>query len=123
MALVILDHEVEPFDKRRVRCVVCGKQEATLKALFKSKPETGSFCAYCVLYSGMTQWGYDNRDEILHVGRAAQELATKHNKTIPALDRRGRLQPEDASRFMLGVIFTTKMLERFPRMPPTEEPS
>lgn len=123
MALVILDREVEPLDKRRVRCAVCGKQEATLTAILKGRPESGSFCAYCVLYSGRTQWGYDNRDEILHVGRAAQEFAAKHRKNIPNLDQRGRLQPVDASLFMMGVLFTTKMLERFPRMPPTEEPS
>jgi hypothetical protein len=122
MALVILDDEVVPLERRGETCV-CGAR-ATLKAYLKDRPETGHFCAHCVLYSGRTQWGYDNRAEILDVGRAAQEMAGKHGKPMPAVDERGRLLPEDANRFMLGVVFTTKMLSRIARvMPPQEKPS
>jgi len=113
MTLVILDGEVTPLAKRGMRCSSCKEQQATLWASLRDGDGSGAFCAHCVLYSGKTQWGHDNRDEILDIGRAAQELAGKHGKPMPVIDERGRLFPEDANRFMLGVIFTEKMLGRF----------
>lgn len=122
MALVIVDKEVKPLDQRGIWCVSCKAQKATLEADLKDRPESGYFCAHCVLYSGWTRWGNENRDEILHVGRAAQEMAGKHGKSMPQVDERGRLMPEDATRFMIGVIFTMKMLNRVVHVvPPPEE--
>ena len=118
MALVIIDKEVKALNKRGIWCVSCKERKAVLEADLKDRPESGYFCAHCVLYSGWTRWGYENRDEILHVGRAAQEMAAKHNKSMPHVDERGRLMPDDANRFMMGVLFTTKMLNRVVHVAP-----
>ena len=121
MALVITNDEVKALDKRGVICSACNKRQATIEADLKDRPESGYFCAYCLLYSGFTKWGHDNRDEILHIGRAAQEMAAKHGKPIPEVDERGRLSPNDANRFMIGVIFTMKMLNRVVHVSPSSE--
>ena len=69
-------------------------------------------CAWCILYSGKCQWGIDRKHEILDIGRAAQEHAVKHNKTLPIIDDRGRLSFGDAEKFLLGVMFTSKLLQK-----------
>lgn len=108
-------------------CAVCEKRRAMWIAVAQTPPtEDGlsirkmdgkvSMCAWCILYSGYCQWGHEERDEILHVGRAAQEHAAKSNKPLPALDERGRLVPEDAERFLLGVAFTSKLLTKVGKM-------
>ena len=71
--------------------------------------EVANVCAHCLMYSGKTKWGIDNREEMLEVGRAAQEQAAKFNKSIQ-LDERGRLHPNDAEKFMLGVSFTSRVV-------------
>jgi len=72
--------------------------------------EEAHLCAHCLMYSGKTEWGYDNREELLHVGRAAQEQAAKHSKPLPMIDERGKLHPADAEKFIMGVSFTSRMV-------------
>lgn len=124
--LVFTDDEIEVnrADGSPQTCVVCERRRAMWNAVVQTIPderdgiflrktdEKSPMCGWCVLYSLYCQWGYENREEILHVGRAAQEHAAKSNKTVPALDERGRLVPEDAERFMLGVAFTSKMIRQ-----------
>lgn len=108
-------------------CAVCEKRRAMWFGVAQTPPtEEGlsirkldgkvPICGWCIMYSGYCQWGHEERDEILHVGRAAQEHAAKANKPIPMIDERGRLMPEDAERFMLGVAFTSKLLTKMGKM-------
>lgn len=120
MALIIVDNDIVPVEKRHIRCFACGQREAVLRGALRDSEEVAEFCAYCLMYSGQTQWGYDNRDELLMTGMAAKEMAAKHNQPMPVLDERGRLSPDDASKFMMGVVFTSKMVKRFARMTTTE---
>lgn len=108
-------------------CAVCERRRAMWFGVAQTPPtEEGlsvrkldgkvPMCGWCILYSNYCKWGYESREEILHVGRAAQEHAGKANKPIPMLDERGRLVPEDAERFLLGVAFTSKMLSKVGKM-------
>lgn len=72
--------------------------------------DRGYFCAWCLMYSNQAQWGYDNRDEMLNVGRMALGMAAQHNRPLPAVDERDRLLPPDAERFMMGVSFTSSVM-------------
>jgi hypothetical protein len=94
-------------------CAECRERKATWVAKLLTGDEA-SLCAFCLLYSGKTEWGHDNRGELLEVGRAAQEQAAKFRKPLPLLDERGRLHPADAEKFVMGVSFTSRMVvDRF----------
>jgi hypothetical protein len=126
--LAFTSDEVEVIDdEAKHTCVVCEARRAMWLAHLKSTEpsDDGIFvaatdrvtmCGWCIMYSEACKWGHEERDEILHVGRAAQEHAMKHYKPLPAIDERGRLMPEDADRFMLGVAFTSKMLKKMGRI-------
>lgn len=110
--LYFTDEQVHVCQERCI-CALCHERKATWGTKLLSG-EGASLCAYCLLYSGKTEWGHDNRAELLEVGRAAQELAVKHAKPLPMLDERGRLHPADAEKFVMGVSFTSKMVvDRF----------
>lgn len=110
--LYFKDKEVHPCTEKKP-CALCRERVAT----WSGKLLTGdkaSVCAYCLLYSGKTEWGHDNRAELLEVGRAAQEQAAKFRKPLPMIDERGRLHPADAEKFVMGVSFTSRMVvDRF----------
>lgn len=122
--LVFTDDEVEVNKGASTEtCDVCERRRAMWLAVVQTPPtDEGlsvckvdgkvTMCGWCILYSSYCQWGYENHEEILHVGRAAQEHAAKCNKPVPALDERGRLVPEDAERFLLGVAFTNQALKK-----------
>ena len=123
--LLFDNKEIVMLEEGKYACVSCERRraawEATVREMDTKPNEEGIYvkatgmmpmCGWCILYSGKSTWGYENRDEILHVGRAAQEQALKVNRTPPELDERGRLDPEAAERFMLGVAFTVKMVSK-----------
>lgn len=95
-------------------CHVCRERVATWAAQVHlengEKQVTWEFCAWCLMYSSMAQWGYDHRAEMLHVGRFALGMAANHGKPVPVLDARDRLSPEDAEKFMLGVSFSSRLM-------------
>jgi hypothetical protein len=75
--------------------------------------EGGSFCGFCLLYDvEHSPWAKDNREEVLHVGRTCQGMAAMHNKPVPSLDDRGRLGADDAEKYAMGILYTTRTLVR-----------
>lgn len=118
--MLTLGDQVEILDER-CTCMACQRRVASWMALERREiPRVGgepwrkSMCGWCVLYSPLSAWGYANREELLHVGRAVQEMALKARREgIPVLDDRGRLAPSDAEKFLLGVVFTDRMVRRF----------
>lgn len=102
-------------NQERRYCQLCLDRVGNWKTKLKEgeKEEEGGdvvVCGWCLLYSGRTRWGHENREELLEVGRAATELAAKHCKKLPALDERARLSPGDAERFVMGVSFTSRVM-------------
>ena len=128
--LAFTSDEIEVSKESKETCCVCERRRAMWLAYPKSSDLVGvgdvsiflksaikiPMCGWCIMYSEGCQWGHEERDEILHIGRASQEQAAKSGKKIPSLDERGRLTPPDAERFMLGVAFTSKMLTKVGRM-------
>lgn len=107
--LAFTEDQVKPFAvKSMVRCSVCGERPSTWSMALIGELDASPVCGWCAMYSG-TQWGHDNRDELLHVGRACVGMAAQHDKPIPHLDERGRLSPQDAERYMMGIAFTSRM--------------
>jgi hypothetical protein len=117
--------EIIMLQEGKDTCVACERRraswEAAVRGIETEPNEDGIYlaatgmmpmCGWCIMYSGKSTWGYENRDEILNVGRAAQEQALKVRRDPPQLDERGRLDPEGAERFMLGVAFTVKMMSK-----------
>jgi len=99
--------------KEKHPCAECRERKATWVTTLLDGSEV-NVCAFCLLYSGKTEWGHDNRAELVEVGRAAQEQAAKFRKPLPMLDDRGRLHPADAEKFVMGVSFTSRMVvDRF----------
>jgi len=112
------DGEMEPIRASTSgKCEICDVRPATWKTPRKRVNEDEAepvvkACAWCVLYSGKTQWGEENKDELLHSGRLCQGIAAEYRKPLPALDDRGRLHPPDAERYMMGIAATSRMIVR-----------
>lgn len=105
--------EMRVCEEKR-RCKVCKERKATWVAKLRETEDETFVCAHCLMYSNETQWGYDNRAELLDVGRAVVEQAVKSRKSLPTLDKRGRLSPDNAEKFIMGVSFTSRMIvDRF----------
>lgn len=106
------EKESEPIlATERHRCVGCGKRVATWRAPVIGATEKAPMCAWCLMYDTVkSEWGHRFRDEMLHVGRTCVGMAAQFAKPIPVLDDLGRLSPEDAEKFVLGVAFTSRML-------------
>jgi len=100
-------NQVEPIARDKLQCVLCKNRIATWKTPRRAGVEKEPMCAFCLLYMG-SEWGYQNRAELLEVGRAAQEIAAKHDKRIPVLDPRGRMGVPECERYMLGIAFTSR---------------
>lgn len=117
--MLTLGDQVEILNER-CTCMACHRRVASWMAEQRREvPREGgrtwrqSMCGWCVLYSPSSAWGHANREELLHVGRAAQETALKSSRgEVPVLDDRGRLAPPEAEKFLLGVAFTDRMLKQ-----------
>lgn len=101
--------QVEPIAKERLTCVLCRKRTATWKTPRKGGIEKEPMCAFCLLYMG-SEWGHQNRAELLESGRAAQELAAKHDGDMPKLDKRRRLDPGKCEQYMLGIAYSSRFV-------------
>jgi hypothetical protein len=67
-----------------------------------------------VLYRG-TRWGHENRDELVWSGRYVQQEGKRSQNrhvVVPMLDEVGRLDADSAERYVMGILFTSKILER-----------
>lgn len=115
--LYISSKEIEIIPARDgIQCVHCKERTASYRMEPKSGGEWQPFCGWCVLYGG-SQWGHLNREELVWAGRYVQGVGAtskSKNTVIPMLDERHRLSPFDAERYMMGIIFTSRILEKGP---------
>ena len=96
-------------------CDLCLERQATWEAEPKELGAKIQACAHCAMYSTKTAWGHKNREELLHVGRYCQVHALKHKKPPPDIDERGRLEPAEAEKYMLGVAYSTLLFSKLGR--------
>lgn len=97
----------------REKCSLCCDRVGTWWAFVRDeKQEKVLVCAHCLLYRQESKWGYENRYQILYVGRFCRDVALEYGKNSPELDERGRLNPEDSEKLILGVSVTSKLLSR-----------
>ena len=78
--------------------------------------EMAPFCGWCVLY-GDSDWSRENAAELVAVGeyvKASAKFAHGKNTETPELDERHRLSPDAAERFVMGVVFTSRLLAQGP---------
>jgi hypothetical protein len=108
--LAFSSEEVEPIlASSKTRCESCGERTSGWKAWKVGGDARVPVCGWCLMYAADSQWGQDNKVELLHVGRLCVGMAAQHNRPIPELDERGRLGHVEAERFMMGVAFTSRM--------------
>lgn len=91
----------------------CGRK-ASIRLQAVGTGDWVDFCAWHAMY-GESKWASDNEGEIALVGSLSLMSAKKsmgRKVHVPALDGHGRLSADDAEKFMLGVLFTTRMLRR-----------
>lgn len=97
----------------REKCFLCSDRIGTWWAPIRGeKSEKCLVCAHCLLYRPESKWAYENRHQLLHIGRFCRDVAVEYGKNGPDLDERGRLCPEDAEKLVLGVSVTSKLVSR-----------
>jgi hypothetical protein len=100
--------------KDGIVCSDCKERVASYKMEPRGGGEWVPFCGWCVLY-GNTKWGYENRDELAWAGRYVQREGKRSlakHVVVPMLDEIGRLHPAEAERYVMGILFTSKLLEK-----------
>lgn len=116
--LYVEPDEMEVVPAGRTKCSVerC-ERYASWKFARNGQAERHPFCGWCVLYSGETQWGHDNRAELAHVGefvRAQALRSANKNVLVPELDAHHRLDAGAAERLLMGIVFTSRTLKSGP---------
>lgn len=111
--LYIPPDEVEVIRARDgIQCVHCEERTASWKMEPKGGGAPIPLCGWCVLYGG-SEWGHKNRDELAYSGKYVQGVggaSESPNSSIPMLDDRHRLSAPDAEKYVMGIMFTSKML-------------
>ena len=113
--LYIDPKEVEVIPTGPTRCAECEERKASWKMKLVGG-ELAPLCGWCVMY-GNSEWGRLNRDELVMVGEYVRASALKSSNArtvIPELDERHRLQPDAADRYVMGIIFTSRLLANGP---------
>lgn len=111
--LFIDPDEVKVIPAGRTRC---GCERYASWEMKDRNGEAVPFCGWCLMY-GESEWGYLNRGELSHVGGyvRAQALRSRRKGTlVPELDEMHRLDPDAADRFVMGVVFTSRLLSQGP---------
>jgi len=115
MTLLLREKDVEQIPaKDSVTCAKCNKRLASWMALPRGESKRVPFCSWCLLYGG-SKWGHQNREEIYFAGRYVRgttAVARGKNTNVPVLDEEYRLSPQDAERYVMGIVFTTRRVER-----------
>jgi hypothetical protein len=115
--LFIPSREIEEIPaKDGVKCAHCEERQASWKMKPKGGGEPVPLCGWCILYGG-SEWGHLNREDLVWAGRyvQGQALGSRRKSTvIPMLDERHRLSPSDADKYVMGILFTSRILERSP---------
>lgn len=113
--LFIDPKEVEVLPaKDGIVCEHCKERGASWKMEPKGGGERVPLCGWCVLYGG-SEWGHLNRDDLVWSGRYVRGIGMSSggkNVVVPTLDERHRLSPLDAEKYVIGIMFTSKMLAR-----------
>jgi len=110
--------EIEVVPAGRTKCQACEERYASWRMDTVEAPTVRrDLCGWCALYDPRTVWAHDNREELAHAGEMVLGYALKsvnRKAVIPELDDRHRLGPDDADRFFLGIVFTSRMLVNGP---------
>lgn len=114
--LYIEEDELEPvMISERRRCSVCKDRKHS--AAWRVEPRNGGdkvlMCSWCILYSGASKWGHENREELSAMGvlcKVTAERTRGQNTHVPKLDARHRLDKKGSDRLLLGVQFTSRAL-------------
>lgn len=110
--LYLDDYEVIEARKHRCESQDGCNRGAGVRVLAEGGESRVALCAWHLLY-GDSQWGVDNRDEVMMAGPCAVAEAKKASRShVPVLDGAGRFSPQDAERFALGLIFTSRLLKQ-----------
>jgi len=114
--LYIDPDEVKIVPSGRTKCVDCEERYASWGMKLDGGEDQVPFCGWCLMY-GSSEWGRLNRDELVAVGEyvKASALARRGKNTeAPELDERHRLPPDAADRYVMGIIFTSRLLAQGP---------
>jgi hypothetical protein len=107
MTIYAEERELEAIPvSERHKCVACEKVASWCVEQLSDSSRV-SMCGWCVMYSGQAAWGHAYRDELVHVGRACRDDG---GTNVPELDERSRLDPVNAERYLMGVVFTSRAL-------------
>ena len=104
--------ELMPVGDDKVSCFECGHRLASWRAHPLNSEEKQPYCGWCLMY-GLSQWGFDNRDEIAWVGPMTRKMAEANmgkNTHVPELDIAHRLNWRDSERYVMGIVFTSRTL-------------
>lgn len=97
-------------------CACCQERKASWAMLRVGGTDREPLCGWCVLY-GDSQWGKLNADELVAAGEyvRAYALSTQRKSTVvPELDERHRLPPDAADRYVMGIVFSSRLLAQGP---------
>lgn len=108
--------EVDVIPTGPTTCACCKKRKASWGMRRVEGKDREPLCGWCVMY-GDSEWGKLNADELVAVGEYVRGFAlkTKRKETVvPELDERHRFQPDDAERYVMGVVFSSRLLAQGP---------
>ena len=97
-------------------CAECKDRNASWGMKLDGGEEPEPLCGWCLMYGG-SEWGRLNREELTHVGEFVRKSALKargKNTVVPELDEMHRLPPDAADRYVMGIIFTSRLLAQGP---------
>jgi hypothetical protein len=114
--LYIDPKEVDIIPAGRTLCADCQDRKASWGMKRVDGEAQEPLCGWCVMY-GSSEWGKLNADELVAVGeyvKASALNAQGKNTVVPELDVEHRLAPDAADRFVMGVVFTSRLLDKGP---------
>ena len=114
--LYIDPSEVEVIPTGPTTCACCKERKASWCMQRLGGDGREPLCGWCVMY-GDSEWGKLNAGELVAAGAYLRSFAlgTQRKGTlVPELDERHRLQPDDADRYVMGIVFSSRLLAQGP---------
>lgn len=97
---------VEVIPVGSARCECGGRASWKLDAADGARKP---YCGWCAMY-GDSAWARENREELAYVGEHARtEAQARPGGRELVLDERHRLSPDDAERYMIGMVLTSRL--------------
>lgn len=107
--------EVENIPAGRTKCQVCQDRHASWRLTPRTDDQRWPFCGWCAIYSGQSQWGHENREELASFGELAKAQALKSiskSVEVPELDQHHRLDPDAADRLFMAAVLVGRVFVR-----------